>query len=314
VLSRVSAPKPGTDVRLTLDRGVQAAAEAALAGVRQAATIVAVQRSTGRILADANTSAVTYDLGLAGAVPAGSTFKIATWAAAFMSDPALTPATTVPCPATVTVDGRHFVNENRFSYPPIPISAAFGYSCNTSAIEQAMSMPPDALRTAAHALGLGADWSLPVASFSGSLPLQDTATERAADGIGQGRVQVSPLLMALMADAATTGRPAYPTLQASTGPRHGAPLPSGITAKMTTLMKATVDLPAGTAHELAGLGGIEGKTGTAEYGDATPPRSHSWFAGVDTGHDIAFAVFVYDGASAQVDAVPLAHDFLGALG
>jgi cell division protein FtsI/penicillin-binding protein 2 len=81
---------------------------------------------------------------------------------------------------------------------------------------------------------------------------------------------------------------------------------------MNALMKATVSLPQGTGHGLADLARVEGKTGTAEYGNATPPRSHAWFAGVQG--DVAFAVFVYDGASAHISPVTVSHAFLAGLG
>jgi cell division protein FtsI/penicillin-binding protein 2 len=77
---------------------------------------------------------------------------------------------------------------------------------------------------------------------------------------------------------------------------------------MHALLSATVALPGGTAHALAGLGDVDGKTGTAEYGTANPPRSHAWFAGVQG--DLAFAVFLYDGATDGGSAVPVARDFL----
>ena len=310
-LAVLSRSTPGTPVTLTLDRSIQTAAESALSGIRQQASIVAVQRLTGRILADANSASATYDLGLAAAVPPGSTFKIATWVAAFTAHPELTALSVVPCPASTVVDGRTFVNENRFSDPPIPISAAFGYSCNTSAITQAIALPGDAVRKAAVALGLGATWSLPVTSFSGSVPSPSSRTERAADAIGQGRVQVSPLLMALMAAAATSGSPVRPSLFAGTTVRRGAPLPPSLPDKMTALMKATVELPRGTGHALADIPGVEGKTGTAEHSNDRPPHSHTWFPGVRG--DIAFAVFVYDGASAGLSAVTITHAFLDAL-
>lgn len=312
VLAVLSAARKGTPVQLTLDRFVQTAAESALAQVAKPASIVAVQRSTGRILADANTSSVTYDYGLAGAFPPGSTFKIATWTAAFTANPSLTPATPVPCPATTTVDGRRFENENGFAHPPIPISAAFGFSCNTSAIDAALRLPASAVSDAAHLLGLGRKWTLAIPAFSGSIPTPSTATERAADAIGQGRVLASPLLLALMADAVTTGKVYSPSITTSAPAVVPTDVPAAIVAKMTTLMKATVDLSGGTGHDLAALGGVQGKTGTAEYGNATPPRSHSWFAGVHG--DLAFAVFVYDGATTHVDAVPVAKRFLARQG
>ncbi|MGI8680163.1 MAG: penicillin-binding transpeptidase domain-containing protein [Jatrophihabitans sp.] len=308
VLAALSTAKPGTPVHLTLDRSVQTAAEGALAGVAKPASIVAVQRSSGRILADANTDAVTYDYGLAGAFPPGSTFKIATWAAAFTAVPSLTPQTVVACPSTTTVDGRRFENENKFVHPPIPINAAFGYSCNTSAINEALKLPDGSVGDAARLLGLGRKWTLPVNAFSGTVPAPATQTERAADVIGQGRVLASPLLLALMAGAVTSGKVNAPSIITTATQPAPTTVPATIVTKMTALMKATVDLPGGTAHDLASVGGVEGKTGTAEYGTAQPPRTHSWFAGVHG--DVAFAVFVYDGATTGTTAVPIAARFL----
>ena len=310
-LSTLTRSQPGTPVRLTLDRRVQTAAEAALSGVAPAASVVVVSRSTGRILADADSAATTYDYGLQGAFPAGSTFKIVTYSAAFTARPTLAPTTRVSCPATVTVDGRRFENEGKFSYPPIPLRDAFGYSCNTTAITTALTLPDGALATAASSLGLGAAWTLPVKAFAGSLPAPAGQTEKAADAIGQGRVLVSPLLMALIAGNASTGAPVLPSLVAGTPVVHGTPIPAVRTAELNSLLRATVDLPQGTGHELAPLGGVEGKTGTAEFGTDTPPRSHSWFAGVQG--DYAFAVFVYGGDTAKVKAVPIARTLLRAL-
>jgi cell division protein FtsI/penicillin-binding protein 2 len=77
------------------------------------------------------------------------------------------------------------------------------------------------------------------------------------------------------------------------------------------MMRAVVT--SGTATPLATLPGppVFGKTGTAEYGTATPPRAHAWFMGYRG--DLAFAVFVQDGQSSHTSAVPMARAFLAAL-
>ncbi len=309
-LAVLAAPVPGTPVRLTLDRSVQNAADAALASVPQAATVVALQPSTGKILAVANSASAPEDLGLLGEFPAGSTFKIITYTAAFTTKPALTATTRADCPSTVTVDGRVFENENKFTEGVIPLSAAFAYSCNTTAIDLGVSLPADALSKAAAAFGIGADWKLGVDSFSGSIPASATGTEKAAESIGQGKVLVSPLFMATVAGAARTGTPVAPSLVVGQQATPGTAFAPAITQKMNTLMRAVVAEPFGTAHQLASLpGDIEGKTGTAEFGTANPPRSHAWMVG--TRGDLAFAVFVYGGENGT--AVPIAKQFLQAV-
>jgi cell division protein FtsI/penicillin-binding protein 2 len=71
----------------------------------------------------------------------------------------------------------------------------------------------------------------------------------------------------------------------------------------------------GTATALGDRGEVYGKTGTAEYGDATPPQAHGWFVGYRLGGasgDIAFAVLVEGGGSSSV-AVGVTDTFLGAV-
>ncbi|MES1847449.1 penicillin-binding transpeptidase domain-containing protein, partial [Escherichia coli] len=56
---------------------------------------------------------------------------------------------------------------------------------------------------------------------------------------------------------------------------------------------------------------VSGKTGTAEYGSQQPPRSHSWFVGVQG--DLAFAVLVLDGGNNGSKALQVTERFLHAL-
>jgi len=307
-IGTVNTPGVGKPVQLTLDIAAQRAADAALATESLPAAIVVSQPSTGRILAVANSSAATGDIALTGQYPAGSTFKIVTYTAEFTAHPDRNADTTAACPATVTVDGRTFENENRFSHGTIPYRAAFGYSCNTSAIALAEALPDDALSHAAAALGLGGKWNLPVDAFSGALPATATGTEQAAEAIGQGKVLVSPLLMAEIVGASATGRPIAPSLLAGSPGAVGKPLPAALTAKMNALLRATVAMPGATAYAaLHGLpGDIRGKTGTAEFGTDNPPKSHSWFAGVCG--DEAVSVFIYGGEQSSTGAVLLARE------
>ena len=166
-LATVTAPVAGKPVQLTLDSRTQLAADASLAAEALPAAIVVSQPSTGKLLAVANSSAATDDIALDGQYPAGSTFKIVTYTAAFEHNPALTASSIADCPPTVTVDGRTFQNENRFHYGQIPYSAAFGYSCNTTAINVADALPDGSMYAAAKQLGLGGSWNLPVDAFSG---------------------------------------------------------------------------------------------------------------------------------------------------
>jgi cell division protein FtsI/penicillin-binding protein 2 len=298
---------PGRPVRTTLEPAVQRAAERALAGLRQNAAVVAVRPSTGAVLAVAQTAAVPYDIALAGRYPPGSTFKIVT-TTALLGEGVVAPGTTVPCPATVTVGGKTFQNSDRFDLGPVPLRRAFARSCNTTFTTLASRLSPDALQRTAAAYGIGTPWRMPVPSFAGSVPDPRDDVERAADAIGQGRVEVSPLTMALVAATVVRGRVPAPVLVegVAADPGTAPDVPAAALPAVRDLTRAVVT--EGTARALRHHPGLAGKTGTAEYGTATPPRAHSWFVGYLG--DLAFAVFVGDGDSSGKPAVPVAGRFL----
>jgi len=304
---------PGRAVRLTLDRPTQDAADAALSAVGQPAAIVALRPSTGAILAVANSASAPFDIALAGQYPAGSTFKIIT-ASAALAGGIVTPASTVACPATVTIGGRTIPNEDRFVLGQVPLRKAFARSCNTTFAALGDKIAPDAFQRTAAMYGIGAAWHLPVTSFSGSVALPSGDVERAADAIGQGKVLVSPLAEALMAATVQHGSVPAPSLLAgqpatADNPPDGPP-PLAVVTVLREFTRAVVTEGTGTLLAGAPGGPVAGKTGTAEFGSA-PPRAHSWFAGYQG--DLAFAVFVYGGQTGGTLANPIALEFLTGL-
>ncbi len=313
-LAAVTAPVPGKAVELTLDRATQTAAESALAGVTLPAAIVVTRPSTGAVLAVANNAAAAAegDIAIDGQYPPGSTFKIATYTAVFSQLAGTTPGTTVDCPGTTTVNGQTVTNEDGFVKGTIPVAQAFAFSCNTSAAAFALKLPAGGLARAASSLGLGQTWDLPVEAFSGSMPNAAQSNELAAEGYGQGQVLVSPLLMAEMAGGAATGTAIAPSLVVGSPGAKLARQSAAVTTAMNTLMRDVVTVPGATGRALADLpGDVAGKTGTAEFGTDTPPKAHSWFAGVRG--DLAFSVFVEGGERSTETSVPLSRTFLQAL-
>lgn len=313
VLASLRPPAPSAPITLTLDRADQTTADAALAAVTLPASIVVTQPSTGRVLAVANSAAANGDIALTGQYPPGSTFKISTYTAAFTADPSRSPSTMADCPGTLTVNGQTVRNENSFVKGRVPLSDAFAFSCNTTAATLGLALPKGALVAASRSLGLGQDWHLPVDAFAGSFPPPTTPNETAAAAYGQGKVLVSPLLMAEIAGAAASGRPVAPSLVVGAQATPGPAAPARVTQYLNALMRDVVTVPGATGRALAALPGpVEGKTGTAEFGTAVPPRSHSWFAG--TRGDLAVCVFVYGGENSDTGAVPLAATLLRSLG
>ena len=174
----------------------------------------------------------------------------------------------------------------------------------------------DALQQAAASYGVGSEWKLPVGVFSGSVPADATGTTKAADAIGQGKVLMSPAALALVAAGIAGGKPAAP-VEVVGGPAAGT-APSGPSQQVLDALRPMMRevVQTGTAKLLAGRPNVYGKTGTAEFGDATPPQAHGWFMGYQLGGpqgDIAFAVLV-EGGNTSTAAVKVTDALLGALG
>ena len=312
------APGDGADVRTTLSPRVQAAAEKALSDARLTApaALVAVDVPSGQVLAAANSPTTGFDRALTGRYPPGSTFKVAT-AYAYLTRGITTPSAKVPCPSTATVDGRQFRNYAGESTTGTPtFFQDFTVSCNTAFVGLSPKLAGGDLTTAAKALGVGAGWdgSLGVdGAFDGSVPETTAGTDAAAASIGQGRTEVSPLAMAVMAASVGRGTFVPPVLveqEGATAPRP-SPLDGGAIAQLRTMMASVV--ASGTGTELRGTPGgpVRGKTGTAEHGSDPDADPRVWFVGYQG--DVAFAVLVEEGTSGGTVAAPIAKDFLTAL-
>lgn len=326
----------GTALQTTLDPRLQTLAEDVLAEEPSASAIVAVQPSTGDVLAVANgPGSEGQQTALLGQYPPGSTFKIATSLALLRQGS--TPDTALSCADEVSVDGRKFNNAS--SYPAafvgnIPLRDAFAQSCNTAFINARDTVPQDALAAAAADLGIGVPASMGVEAFFGSVPEKADGTAHAASMIGQGEILVSPLTLAIAAASVGKGERVTPRLvtpAAATDADGGAATQSATASPEPT---ATADAGSLTAAEAGTLrelmrgvvtdGGAKmlldvpgepvlAKTGTAEFGSETPPRTHAWVVSLQG--DLAVAVFVAEGELGSTSGGPLMKAFLdGAAG
>jgi cell division protein FtsI/penicillin-binding protein 2 len=320
---------PGIPVHTTLDATVQQAADAALKGTTENSSLVAIDIRNGDILAVANGPGAKAgdDRALDGRYAPGSTFKIVTSEALLHNGLKLTD--TVACPPDIVVNGKKFSNYDGLgSMGDVAFERDFTESCNTAFIGAAQKLNSAALVDAAGAFGVHGSWDLGIANFSGDVPPPNSPEEQAADAIGQGRVLMSPLAMAVVTAAVASGTPRDPRLVLDARPSNTAPapLPSGSPHPTATPRPSPTPLPAlqnanllralmfetvrtGTAHVLS-MGGLEigAKTGTAQYGSETQPGLHAWMVGFLG--DIAFAVIVERGETGATTAGPLARTFL----
>ncbi len=302
----------GTAVRTTIEGGVQRAAANAVAGQPAAAAIVAVQASTGHIIAVADRAAGrTRADPLAGRYQPGGAFTIVS-AAALLSKVPLNDQ--IPCLPSTRVGGRTFTNVPAVSAigsEPL-FSTDFAQSCGTAFTTLSQGLTGSRLASTATAFGLGAHWKLPLSAFPGSFRASQTQGGLAADTIGQQGVQTSPLAMALVAAGVDSGKWRPPVLV--TSPPDPGLSPRVVADPQTvnslrSLMREAVASGAAHGANLAGAQ-VYGQVGTARSAAGSKYWAH-WFVGYRG--DVAFAVLVLT-KSPHTSAVPVGASFLSGLG
>ncbi|MBO2452548.1 hypothetical protein J4573_36035 [Actinomadura barringtoniae] len=293
-------------IRTTVDRKVQAAAEKAVAGSSRNAVVVALRPSTGEILG------IGDRLGGRGAFlgtyPPGSSFKVVT-AAALLGD-GMGVNAGAECPATVVTAQRTINNHDGESVGHASLRDAFAQSCNTTFARLAVErLKAGKMSAAAEEFGFGRPITPGVSAERGSYPEPGSGAELAESAIGQGRVEASPLMMAVVAAAVEDGTWRSPRmvdakLIRETGDPIRPPHDIANADGLRSMMRAVVER--GTAARAGLPSGTAGKTGTAEFG--TGGHAHAWFIGYRD--DLAFSVFVEAGESGPKVAAPLAAAFL----
>lgn len=310
VLFRV-APVAGKPLRITLDEHDQTIAESLLAHVKPASALVAIQPSTGKILASANgPGAGGVNIATYGQAPPGSTFKTADSLALIRAG--LTPQSTVPCTPHAVVDGKVFSNDSWYpasALGHVPLKLAVAQSCNTAMINSRDKLGDVA--AAAASLGFGIDHDTGFSSYFGQIPAPGSETERAADLIGQGRVLASPMVMATVIASIQAGHTVVPTLVSGVAAKVPAgvqPITATEDKQLKTIFRYVVQV--GTGHNLADVPGppVIAKTGTAEFDRNGKRLTHAWMIAAQG--DLAVAVYVDVGTTGSGTAGPILESFL----
>ena len=280
VLHTLTQGKAGQPLPTTIDSALQAEAEKAVTTEGPDASVVAMQASTGDILAVADNPADGYNKAMLGQYASGSTFKVIT-ASTLLSTGRYTPNTPLACPKTITYGGRTFHNvEGENFADATTVGADFAASCNTAFISTANVLPDGAVESEAKdVFGLGLTWNTGVASWDGRVPAGSGAL-KASTYIGQGEVQVNPLNMAAVASTARSGMFHQPVLvPVSVDRRHIAVAPRQLSATVDAEIQQMMVRTARYGTAAPTIGGLSGdvgaKTGTAEVDGQTKPNS--WF-------------------------------------
>ena len=340
--------KDGANVEVSLDTRVQAVAQQGLSGLRGAA--VALDPRTGHVIALA--SAPTFDLQLAvddfdaipreggpllnrtvqGLYAPGSTFKAVTASEALESG-MYTPDSMFPGGSEFDTPGGPIRNFGGATYGPHTLTTALTFSINTTFAQIGDELGAERMGEIMDAYGFGdrPPIDLPDVATSGRrqgrkvLPNDDPDEDTARLAIGQEKLAVTPVQMAMVAGAiANQGRVMAPRLMTRIVDRGGSLVQRGETedlgqamspsnaAELTSMMEDVVREGTGTAAALSSVGvTVAGKTGTAESDD--PNRNQAWFIGFAPADDpvVAVAVVIEDTAeTGGVAAAPVAASIM----
>lgn len=300
----------------TLSARVQAAAEKAVKKYSES-SVVALQPSTGQVLAVANHRADGFNAAFQGELPPGSTMKIIT-AAMLIDNGVTTMNGPAPCPDTATWQSQTFKNLPGLKADEgASLANSFMRSCNTAFIKLVDEQPlTDASLTeeAQERFGIGRDdWKTGIVSMDGKVP-PSGGPNRAANAIGQGDVLMNPLNMASATATAITGRFRQPYLISPELDERELATAKGLSSSTSAQLKQMMRMTAtqGTAATVMnGLSGdIGAKTGSAEVDGQTV--ADSWFTGFRG--DVAAAAMSEGGGRGGEAAGPMVVEVLKAGG
>ncbi len=232
---------PGNDLQLTIDIGMQKAAEDAMAD--KAGAVVAMEVNTGRILVLTSLPALPlheFSSGIPanvwqrllsdpktplinkpiqGQYPPGSTYKIVT-ALAGLSEKVITPDTSFFCSGSINFGNRSYGCWKKGGHGSISLHRALAESCDVYFYQVAQKLGPDLLAHYAHSLGLGAKTGITLENEkAGNIPTTAWKLKRFKEpwqegetlsvGIGQGFDLATPLQICRMTAAVANGGTLY---------------------------------------------------------------------------------------------------------
>jgi penicillin-binding protein 2 len=353
----VEPPESGGDLTLSIDIALQQEAEAAFEG--KVGALVAIRPRTGEVLAlvskpsfnpnlfargidyaewvrlSGDASHPMLNRALQSQYPPGSTFKIIT-AVAAMEEGGIEPRHEEYCPGELKKGRWTFRCWNRTGHGSLNMIRALVESCDIYFYRTGENVGIDTIARYARAFGLGSESGLGlVAERSGLVP--DTAWKQRTRGeqwylgetynaaIGQGYVLATPVQMARMIAAVSTGGylPPLTLLKLDHGPEAAGGVPL-----LTETVRAVREAMAGVVTDRKGTGraahssmvSIAGKTGTAQVvsqkddnvDEGNVPRhlrDHAWFVAFAPVNEpeIALAVFVEHGGHGGSAAAPIAR-------
>jgi penicillin-binding protein A len=343
--------KEGQDLRTTLNPAAQKVALQGLAG--RNGSVVALDPTTGRVLVMANVPSYDpnrvvddirlkrtggsgrFDRATQARYPPGSTFKVVT-AAAALDTGRYTPDSLISGKNNKVISGVPLQNSHGEDFPTITLTDALTHSVNTVFGEVAEKLGKRTMYRYMRMFGFNQKPPIDLPSDEltasgvyndkGKLLDDHDAVDIGRVGIGQERLQVTPLQMAMVAATVANGgvlmKPHVGDRFIQPDGRLASTVPDeqvarvmkpGTAAALTTMMGKVVEEGTGTAAQLQGID-VAGKTGTAEVANGT--SNQAWFIGFAPKNDPKVAVAVTIERTQEQGgtvAAPIARDVIRAL-
>jgi peptidoglycan glycosyltransferase len=309
----LSRSQEGEDVHTTLDPAAQEAAIAAMGG--QTGSVVALEPATGHVrvmvsIPDFDPSDVedsfaelnqaegspVFNRATQARYPPGSTMKVVTAAAALDSGE-YEPDSIVSGESPKTISGAPLINSGGADFGPIPLTTALTNSVNTVWAEVGEELGSDTMYEYMERFGFNTEPDLdyprnqmtPSGVFGedGGLLSQNDPVDIGRVAIGQERLQVTPLQMAMVAAAVGNGgvlmKPRFTDRVVDKDGRvteriepeeEERVIDEESATQLADMMADVVNEGTGTAAALSGIQ-VAGKTGTAEVDGGA--SNQAWF-------------------------------------
>ncbi len=310
IFGQVTSNRVGDDVYTTLDPPAQRLARQLLAG--RVGSVVALNPRNGAIKVmyanpgydNNNPSAAgttRFNRSLQAFYPPGSTFKVVTAAAALDSGK-YTPNSIINGKSPITVSGVPLQNDNNDNYGPVTLTKALTDSINTVWAQVGLALGRHTMQTYMHRFGF---YSVPPLDYppgemhaSGERTPRGKLLEPTNDqvdlgrmSIGQDKLEVTPMQMAMVASAVANGGTLMAPHFASRVVNQDGQVvetlkpqvyshvmkPSSA-AELNQMMQNVVEEGTGQMANLQGIK-VAGKTGTASVGVVGSNIDDPWFIG-----------------------------------
>jgi peptidoglycan glycosyltransferase len=330
----------GDSLYLTIDHQMQMKAYELMSSYKGAAVVL--DPRTGEILAMVSTPSFDpnkdnleksweelrendnrplFNRAIQGLYPPGSIMKIVTAAVGLKKYPQLQ-SDTFQCQGQLTIEGR--VLHDLRAHGTVDLNRALAVSCNSYFANLGIDIGSEEFIQGLEAFGWGAE--IPFDLSAENIPLNreslQSANGLAESGMGQGKIQVSPLFMAMVAGSlGNNGVMMTPYLVQEIRSPEGdlvwerEPRPLRVVASSEVAWQVQEGMVqvvrpggTGTAASLPGVT-VAGKTGSAENPTGDP---HAWFVAFAPAEqpEAAVCVVVENGGQGGKTAAPIARELL----